>query len=269
MQETSFHGRPCWYELGTSDLEAAGRFYGGIFGWEVADSGMQDFAYHLARTGEGNVAGLMSNAGQAGNPPPNWLIYFAVDDCARTVADIEAAGGSILKQPQMIPGTGLYAVVADPQGAVFGLIQPDLDQMSEEDRIKARSGKGGAFDQGLAGHAHWNELMTSDPEAGFAFYSQLFGWTRGQAMDMGEMGVYQLFRYRDADIGAIMGLGNSPMPAWLPYFGVRASVRQCVSDIEAAGGKIHFGPGEVPGPAYIAVGQDPQGAWFALVGPQA
>ena len=41
-----------------------------------------------------------------------------------------------------------------------------------------------------------------------------------------------------------------------------------IAAIKEAGGSVHHGPSEVPGPAWIAIAQDPQGAWFALVGPE-
>lgn len=244
----SYHGNPCWYELVTSDLDGAAGFYARILGWQVVDSGMEGFDYRLARSGDDMVAGLMSNAGQDGAPPPNWLIYFAVDDCDASAADIGSAGGTVLKEPADIPGTGRFAVVADPQGAVFGLLQPDMSRMSEADRARVEAG-GGAFDQSKAGHGNWNELMSSDPQAAFAFYAKLFGWTRGEAMDMGDMGTYQLVRRKEADIGAIMGLGDSPVPAWLPYFGVAGTATAAVDAIKSAGGTVHQGPMEVPGPA--------------------
>lgn len=263
----SYQGTPCWYELGTSDLDGAGDFYTAILGWQIADSGMDGFDYRLAKSGDDMVAGLMSNTGQQGNPPPNWLLYFAVDDCDQTAADITAAGGAILKAPDDIPGTGRFAVAADPQGAVFGLLQPDMSQMSPADRAKAEAGEG-AFNQKKAGHGCWNELMSTDPDAGFSFYAELFGWTKGDAMDMGAMGSYQLFRHKGTDIGGMMGLGDAPVPVWLPYFGVDGTVTKVIEAIGAAGGTVHQGPMEVPGPAWIAVAQDPQGAWFAVVGPE-
>lgn len=261
----SYQGNPCWYELGTSDLDGACDFYAGVLGWQVADSGMEGFDYRLAKSDGDMVAGMMSNAGQQGNPPPNWLIYFAVDDCDRAAADIKAAGGRVFKEPDDIPGTGRFAVAADPQGAVFGLLQPDMSRMSEAERARAEAGEG-AFNQKKAGHGNWNELMSSDPEAGFAFYASLFGWTKGEAMDMGDMGTYQLFRHKGGEIGGMMGLGDTPMPVWLPYFGVDRAVTQIIEVIRSAGGTVHQGPIEVPGPAWIAVAQDPQGAWFAVTG---
>lgn len=262
----SFHGNPCWYELGTSDLDKAAAFYGAILGWTVVDAGMEGFDYRLARIGDSMVAGMMSNAGQEGAPPPNWLIYFAVDDCDKAAADITAAGGNVLKPAADIPGTGRFAVVSDPQGTVFGILQPDMSQMSDADRARAEAGDG-AFNQQKAGHGNWNELMSPDPQAAFAFYSGMFGWTKGQAMDMGEMGTYQLIQRNGVDIGAIQPQGNAPVPAWMPYFGVNGSVGAVADKIRAAGGQIFHGPAEVPGPAWIAIGADPQGAWFAVVGP--
>lgn len=263
----NYHGNPCWYELGTTDLDAAAAFYGPLFGWQWRDAGMEGFDYRLAGTGGDMVAGMMGLDAQAGTVPPNWAIYFAVDDCDQVAADVATAGGQVCKPPADIPGTGRFAVVADPQGAVFGLLQPDMSRMSPEEVARAETG--GAFNQQKPGHGHWNELMSSDPEAGFAFYSGLFGWTPGEAMPMGEMGHYQLFRRNGTDIGAMMGLGEAPRPVWLPYFGAPQPVGRMVAAITAAGGTVRHGPVEVPGPSWIAVAQDPQGAWFAVVGSEA
>ena len=111
-----------------------------------------------------------------------------------------------------------------------------------------------------AGRGAWNE-------AGFAFYSGLFGWQKSKAVDMGEMGTYQLFSHDGTDIGGMMGLGNAPVPAWLPYFGTDG-VTAAIGRIEKAGGTLIHGPAEVPGGAFIAIARDPQGAHFAIVGPK-
>lgn len=261
------HGNPCWYELTThkGSLQAAEVFYGEILGWKIEDSGMQEFDYHLARSGGDMVAGLMDMPDDVANMSPFWMIYFAVDDADRFVADAQAAGASIHRAPADVPGTGRFAVLADPQGAAFGILQPDLSTMSAEDIAKVEAGEA-AFNQSRAGHGNWNELMSTDPAAGFAFYASLLGWTKGDAIDMGKMGTYQLIRRNGADIGAVMDLGDAPVPNWLPYFGVDGSVSERIDAIQAAGGSVHRGPVEVPGGTYIAVAQDPQKAWFALAG---
>ena len=201
----------------------------------------------------------------AADAKPFWMIYFAVDDADRSVEDAKAAGGSVQRDAFDVPGTGRFAILADPQGAAFGILQPEMSAMSDADRAKAEAGEG-AFNQAKAGHGNWNELMTTAPDAAFPFYSKLFGWTRGTAVDMGAMGTYQLFQRTNVDIGGMMGLGSAPVPNWLPYFGVTGRVSDKVDAIRTAGGSVHRGPVEVPGGAFIAVAQDPQGAWFAIVG---
>lgn len=252
-------GTPIWYELGTSDLEDAKAFYGAIFDWSVKDAGMPGFTYLLASRDADMVAGMMALGDQTGAPPPNWTIYFAADDCDAVAAATEQAGGKVYHQPTDIPGTGRFAIVADPQGAVFGILQP---LPMEEGATGGR-----AFDQQKEGHGNWNELMTTDPEAGLAFYSGLFGWQKARAVDMGEMGVYQVFSHQGTDIGGVMGLGNAPVPCWLPYFGTN-SVEAGIARTKEQGGTLVSGPHPVPGDAVIAVLQDPQGAYFAVVGPK-
>ena len=202
---TKLHGSPCWYELSTSkgNLAAAEAFYGKVLGWTSEDSGMPDFTYHLARSDGDLVAGLMETPDGMDGVPPFWLLYFAVDNADQAAADVAAAGGSVHSEPADIPGTGRFAVLADPQGASFGVLQPE--PMPD-------GGAGNAFDQQKAGHGNWNELMSTDPEAGFAFYSRLLGWQKSTPVDMGEMGTYQLFSHDGADIGGMMGLGNAPVP---------------------------------------------------------
>jgi predicted enzyme related to lactoylglutathione lyase len=204
------------------------------------------------------VAGMMEAPAEAGDMPPARTIYVAVDDADATAAANRDARGTILTEPAHNPRPRRIAVAADPQGARFGVLQPE--PMPD-------GGAGGAFDQKAEGHGHWHELMSGDPKAGFDFYAGLFGWTRSQAMVMGAMGTYQLFAHDGADIGGMMGLGKAPGPMWLPYFGVNG-IERAKARIEAAGGKVVHGPADVPGGAFIVVAEDPQGAHFAVVGPK-
>ncbi len=254
----SVRGTPCWYELTTVDIDAAQDFYKSVVGWTWADAGMPGFDYRLASSEGDMVAGMMAPVpdGPAGS---YWMPYFAVKDCDRTAAAIDKSGGSVCKAPDDIPGTGRFAIVTDPQGAMFGILQP------------LPGGAGGAFDQKKTGHGHWHELMTSDPKAALAFYGKQFGWKPGTSMDMGAMGSYDIFRHAKADIGGMMrqapGMPGPDHPFWLPYFGTDG-IEAAIGRVNAAGGRVLHGPMEVPGGAFIMVGTDPQGALFALVGPR-
>ncbi|WP_313348997.1 VOC family protein [Paracoccus sp. (in: a-proteobacteria)] len=257
-----YHGKPCWFELSAAKdgLDKADAFYGKVFGWTTADSGMEGFTYHLASHGGEMIAGLMEMPDDCADVPPFWMVYFDVDDADATAAKIGTLGGKVFREPADIPGTGRFAVVSDPQGAAFGILQPA--PMDPQPPVEA-----GAWNQGKESHGNWIELMSTDPGAAFDFYAELFGWTKSTAMDMGEMGTYQLFSWRGGDIGGMMGLGNAPVPCWLPYFGVNG-IDAAIARIRDGGGEVLHGPMEVPGSAFIAVARDPQGAHFAIVGPK-
>lgn len=256
------HGTPCWYELSTTpgQLDAAGAFYEKVLGWSFADAGMEGFTYHLASHGEDRVAGLMDMPPDVPGMPPFWMIYVAVDDADTAVADMVKAGATVHRPVMPIPGTGRFAILGDPEGAGFGILEPEP---------MPGGGAGGAFDQTKDGHGNWHELTTTDPKAAMSFYAKAFGWTPSQSMDMGEMGSYDLFSHGGADIGGMMRLqpGMPDGGFWLPYFGVTGT-EAAIARITAAGGTIKNGPQEVPGGAFIAVAADPQGATFAVVGPK-
>ena len=258
----SHHGAPSWYELATTPgkLSEAGAFYGKVLGWKVEDAGMKGFAYHLARAGGDLVAGAMDMPADAAGMPPMWLIYFAVDDADRAVAQMTAAGARVHRPVTPIPGTGRFAVLVDPTGAAFGILEPEPME---------GGGAGNAFDQGKAGHGNWHELATTDPKAAMAFYTGAFGWTQSRSMDMDGMGSYDLFSRNGADIGGMMRLppGGGTRPNWLPYFGANG-ITPAMERITAAGGTVLHRPQEVPGGAFIAVARDPEGAHFAIVGPK-
>ncbi|WP_283178298.1 VOC family protein [Gemmobacter sp. 24YEA27] len=250
----TLQGTPCWYELCTMDTGAARGFYGPLLGWTFQDAGMEGFDYGLATKDGAMIAGLMT----PDSPMPEfWMVYFAVDHCDHVVAKAKALGANVHRAPEDIPGTGRFAILADPQGAAFGLLQP-------EDGTP-----GHAFDQARTGHGNWLELHSSDPEAGFQFYAALFGWSATDAMDMGPDGKYQLFAHDGRDIGGMMGmLGvEGAPPHWLPYFGV-PGIDAATAGVTSLGGKVLHGPVEVPGGAWITMASDPRGAGFAVVGPR-
>ena len=101
----------------------------------------------------------------------------------------------------------------------------------------------------------------------FDFYAELFGWTKAEAMDMGAMGVYQIFAAGGAPIGGMMTKPPGvPVSFWNYYFQVDG-IGAAMERLKAAGGTVINGPMEVPGGSWIVQGLDPQGAMFSLVSP--
>lgn len=256
---TARAGLPCWYELGTTDLDGAARFYETVLDWQVQESGVEGFDYRIASSGGGNgVAGLMALGEQEGNPPPNWIFYLEVEDCDAAGQAVTAGGGTLLKEPADIPGTGRFAVCADPQGAVFGILHP----LPMENPPTTR-----AFEPERAGHGCWHELTASDPSAAMDFYAKVLGWNAGESMDMGDDGPYQLADIAGQRAVGIMNLLGMPAPAWLPYFNV-VDIDATAARVTGEGGTVHHGPTEVPGGGYVIIATDPQGARFGASGPK-
>jgi predicted enzyme related to lactoylglutathione lyase len=113
-----------WNELLTHDPESAKKFYQGLFGWGVQSMEMGGpESYTIFQNGERGAGGMMRIAKEWGPVPPNWLVYFAVDDCDGTVKKAEKLGGQVRAQPMDIPEVGRFAPLGDPQGAGFAVIK--------------------------------------------------------------------------------------------------------------------------------------------------
>jgi predicted enzyme related to lactoylglutathione lyase len=247
-----------WHELMTSDPKAAENFYRDVVGWTAQDSGVPGTQYTIFNAADQGVAGMMAITADMAEhgARPGWLGYIATDDVDQAVARISKEGGKTFMEPHEVPGVIRFAMMADPQGAPFyvakGLTPNPPPPLA----------------MGTPGTVGWNELMAADGPAAFAFYEKLFGWTKADAIDMGAMGVYQLFSAGGPPIGAMMTKPPQvPAPFWGFYFNVPA-IDAGVARITAGGGKILNGPMEVPGGQWVVQAMDPQGAAFNLVAPK-
>lgn len=251
------HGTPIWYELMSKDPLAARRFYGAVVGWKIDESAPPGFTmdYRMINAADGMVGGVMKLTDDMcrNGASACWLMYVGVDDVDACVSAITAAGGSVTLPAFDIPNVGRMAMVSDPQGAPFYVMRGASDERST------------ACDPDRAGHAAWHELHAADGPKATGFYTAQFGWSKTTGMDMGPMGVYQLFAIGGRDLGGIMTDTQFARPAWLVYFrvdGIDAAARR----ITEAGGQVVNGPMEVPGGGWIVNGIDPEGAMFALTG---
>ncbi len=252
------HGKFCWYELMTTDADAAARFYTAVVGWAAVDSGMTGHRYTLLQVAGQSVGGLMALPPEAaaGGARPGWVGYVAVDDVDAHAVRLTQAGGQVCKPAEDIPGVGRFAVVADPHGAVFCLFK---DAAGGDMPAPAAPG--------TPGRVGWHELHAGALAAEWPFYESLFGWKKTDALDMGPMGVYQLWDNGRNQGGMMTKSAEMPASAWLYYVNTDAA-DAAVARIEAGGGRVLMGPQEVPGGSWIVQALDPQGAHFALVAPR-
>lgn len=245
------HGQFIWYELTTPDVDAAKKFYPRFTDW-----GTQPFDndYTMWTTGGVPMAGIfrLTDEMRQQGVPPNWMPYVESRDVDETARKAASLGGQIVAGPGDIPNVGRYAVVQDPQGAMFGVYK-SINQSRAWDGTP------------VLGRFSWHELMTTDAAKAFDFYSALFGWEKTSEMDMGGGEMYTMYGTQGQMYG---GIFNRPPemagmhPFWLVYIHVK-DVGEAVSRATKAGATVQRPRMDVPG-GTIAILGDPQGAGFAL-----
>jgi uncharacterized protein len=272
---TNQHGDFIWYELLTSDADAAGDFYGKVVGWTSISSGQPGMDYRFFSSGDGSdtkdgVGGYMAITEEmaAGGARPAWVGYIAVDDVDASADSIIKAGGSVLMPAMDLEGVGRIAMVADPQGAPFYVMKGASDEPSHS--FAATEPKNG--------HVAWNELWSGDPDAAKRFYASQFGWSQDGHIDLPAMdedntaapGKYEMLWVSGKRfmLGAVMPkMPDMPVSIWNFYFRV-PDIDAAVATISANGGTVFSDPIEIPGGDFSVNATDPQGAAFGLVGPR-
>jgi predicted enzyme related to lactoylglutathione lyase len=118
-------GALCWSELATRDPKTAESFYTKLLGWTAkhgsADAGME--YTELSNQGQPGVGMLPMPAQVPASVPSYWMPYFQVVDCDASTAKAKELGASVMVPPQDIPKTGRFAVLKDPQGAMFAVFK--------------------------------------------------------------------------------------------------------------------------------------------------
>jgi predicted enzyme related to lactoylglutathione lyase len=247
MSDTTSRGRFVWFDLITPSPDDAMRFYSSVIGWGTAQW-EGPAPYTMWTNNSVPLGGVMKDA----NGNAHWLGYISSPDVDATVKQAANFGARVMVQPSDIPGVGRYAVLTDPQGALFAVFTGASQTPGHE----------GPAD---IGEFSWHELVTRDHPAALRFYEMLFGWTKAKSMDMGEIGTYQLFERNGLEMG---GMFDKPAampgpPAWVFYVRV-GDLERALAAVKSGGGQVLNGPAEVPGGDTIVNCMDPQGALFSL-----
>jgi predicted enzyme related to lactoylglutathione lyase len=255
MEAVDVRGRFVWHELMTRDVPGARNFYSMLAGWKPKAWPL-DPNYTVNHSEHGPQSGFLEiPADMPAEMPAHWVTYIGTRDVDGTASAAVRAGGSIIKGPDDITGAGRYAVLKDPQGAVFAILDPENSR---------------AEPTGWPPHGSfsWHELATTDHEAAFAFYSGLFGWDALERHDMGPMGIYLIFGMNGVERGGmfIKPSGNPGPPSWLPYVST-PDVDAAFGTATSNGAKVLVPPMTVPGGTRIAQLLDPSGAAFAVHSP--
>jgi predicted enzyme related to lactoylglutathione lyase len=244
-------GKFVFVELVTPDLAAAKTFYGGLFGWTFRDVRVGSAQYAEASLDQRPVAGIVSRPMRAGEKrQPAWLSFVAVADVDAATNAAVRDGGRALSNPHDVPGRGRIAVLADPQGAVFGVLASSSGDPPE---VLATSGEW-----------IWASLFAKDPDTAAAFYQKLFDY---EVFDLPDDGNAQHLILAS---GGYARAAANPLPSasahahWLNFVRVDSAARMAAR-VVALGGKVLLTPRDDRHGGQIAIVSDPQGAPFGLL----
>ena len=239
-------GRFVWYDLITEDVDRTMQFYSGLFGWEFQEEA--DGLLHVARSNGRRIASIVDvRETEQDVDGGAWFSSVSVENVDAAVR-LGGARGSINVPPTELPDRGRYAVINDPQGAVFVVLRAAAGDPVEPETI--------GFGEFL-----WTELWTTDARAAVGYYESVLGYTSELLADDARQ--YHLMS-RDGEPRA--GIGQLPPgdaePAWLPYVAV-SDAAEIVRRVPGLGGSVLIAPDAmVRGSA--AVIADPSGAIFAV-----
>ncbi|MFI9270836.1 VOC family protein [Kitasatospora sp. NPDC052896] len=246
---------PSWVSLSGHDIAALQAFYGPLLGWRFRPGPGGVGPHALATVGGRLVAGIVQIAARF-ELPVAWTTYFGTEDADRTAALVRDSGGTIAVGPLDLPGAGRVALVADPEGAVFGLWQ-------------GRAGRPRPLRR--PGAPVWAELRARDAFQAAVFYGQVFEWdrrdqTRYEVRYENDRVVLRIDGRSTAAIcGGATGAADEPLkwPHWHIYFAVTDADETTRLAVEL-GGEVAVAPEDSPY-GRIASLHDPQGGLFSVI----
>ncbi len=240
-------GRPVWHDLVTSDLDAAKRFYGGLFGWSFRDFEVKAGRYALASLDGKPVAGLL-HPGKREVNVSQWITYFSVEDVDAAAAVGTKAGAKVAVPPREIAKQGRAALLVDPQGAPVAVAR-----LFGGDPPRAPPPLNGWL---------WVDLWTPDPGASSAFYRALLG-LEPAAVALGGASYTVLGRDDRLYAGMIPIPQPQIRPNWLPIVRVE-DARVVAERAVQLGGRVLLAPRPEIREGRAAIVADPSGGAVAV-----
>jgi len=248
-------GKIIWHDLITDTPTESRRFYEELFGWEFEHIGPNFGAvasanYMLIRH-DGELIGGMIDESRLDTTAEisQWVVLMSTNDIDKAVATLRAAGGTVFTPPTDLADRGRIAVVTDPQGALFALLETkDGDPVDREPQI-----------DGFL----WNEVWAADVHAAMRFYQNLVGLEAvTEPMDVGGDYFY-LADDGTPRFGVLAKPVEDVAPLWATYVRVQDPAA-IVARVEELGGRVLLGVQDRPMGGQVALIADPSGAGIAI-----
>jgi predicted enzyme related to lactoylglutathione lyase len=248
-----YTGKVIFLELITPDLSGSETFYGALFGWRFQETQIGTRRYAEASLDGHSVGGLIQRDVPIGDRrKPSWLGFISVPDVDAIKRQAVALGGKVLHAPRDIPNRGRDAVLADPKGAVFGVLHSTSGDPADE-----------LVDPG---DWIWTSLLTPDPDHDAGFYQSLFDYDVFEVASnptASQHLVLSTEKYARASVNSLPPAKQQVHAHWLNYVRVDDAVATA-RQITNLGGHVLVEPHLDRHGGRIAIVSDPQGATFGL-----
>jgi len=250
-QAAEHPGKLIWAELVTPDLAAAERFYGGIFGWTFHDIRASDTSYVIAKLGDAPIAGFVQRPVQPDRPQQAaWLPFLSAASVQEAGQRILEHGGKELKPPRAYRQRGKQAIYADPQGAVFAVLE---SHSGDPPDVLAAPGEW-----------IWGAVMARDPDSAAAFYQDVFDYEVFE-LESDARGAHLLLaseNYARASVNPLPA--DDVQPHWIGFVRV-TDVPQAANAAKTFGGRVLVEPHQDRHGGTVALLADPAGSVIGVM----
>jgi predicted enzyme related to lactoylglutathione lyase len=244
-------GKLIWAELVTPDLAAAERFYGGLFGWTFHQVRTGDTNYVIAKLGDAPIAGFVHRTVQPDRgEQPAWLPFLSVANVQEAGQRVLEHGGKEVKPPRAYRLRGKQAVYADPQGAVFAVLN---SHSGDPPDVLAAPGEW-----------MWGAVVTRDPDTDAAFYQDVFGYEVFE-LPSDARGEHLLLATENYARVSVNPLPHADaQPHWIGFVRV-TDVPQAAAAAKTYGGRVLVEPHQDRHGGTVALLADPAGSVIGVM----
>jgi uncharacterized protein len=242
-EEGAMGQRIAYFELGSRDHRVLVDFYRELFGWRVEDAGD---TYTIVDTQAGS--GLGGGIGRSSDGTPWVSFYVLADDPQATLDKAVSMGGNVVVPVTEVPGVVTFAMFADPDGLLVGIVAPG-------------GTVGGTISPGNGVPVDWFEVLGSDAERTQRFYGELFGWKLNDAGFPG----YRMVDTQSGEGSISGGLGGGGRAGnWATVYASVPDVEATLAKAEQIGGARVYGPDDADDHTQTGALRDPAGNVFGV-----
>ena len=239
----TYPGKFIWHDLLTPDPVLAGKFYEGLFGWQIDYQGQYAVVRHDGKL----IAGILKMEPKEGRRSDGvWIPSVSVTDVDAAASQVQANGGKVLKGPLDMDPRGRVVLISDPQRAHLALLNA--------------TGGDPADAEAAIGDWLWDEVWTRDPDSTREFYQAVLGYDE---IAMGDE--YEVFMHQGEWRAGVRHIRDDDKERmhWVPVVRVADPVAT-TQRVGELGGVVWVAPDEAPSKGDTALIADTTGALLLI-----